>query len=302
MLSSYINPLLFRLYLTYCPSALFAGVVIHTDGRVSDLIQVACMGAYSGNCLQQECQIWRTARLRLLSPHSGPRNICAYSEICDAGPQLGKTAPICKYTRRFLDPYGMWSPKNINFASIAFIYLISFVNISNAGPFVAKNHDTRQSPEHLTTGISITTFNSAIDTGNPPLSTFNHHPALSIRAPYSTDQNRNVTFLSFAVSLVPSKAHAALLSKMYTQIYQAASNALDTIAPLLWVAFTLGMFTLTINSFGGHVLANILLQIIQDVWISTHPISFSLLWFGLEGFCCYVDLTFNDAQRAAIGI
>lgn len=83
---------------------------------------------------------------------------------------------------------------------------------------------------------------------------------------------------------------------MYEQIYTAASNALDTIAPLLSIAFHVGSFILTIHVFGGYIV-EVLLSFLQDVWMCIEPISYSLLYIAIEGGMLHAELTFSDEKK-----
>jgi hypothetical protein len=171
----------------------------------------------------------------------------------------------------------MWSSRYRNSAFIVFVYCTALVNISTASPYT-RPHDRWRTINSGASETSVIQTYKEFDTANLPSSAFHNFRALSIRTPHPP-QNHNVTFHSLAVSLIPSKAHATLLSQMHAQFYTAASNTLSTLAPVARVAFTLGAFTLTIQVFGGDFVADYLLQILGDVWMAVEPVSWSLVGF-----------------------
>jgi len=174
-------------------------------------------------------------------------------------------------------PDSMWSSRYRNSAFIVFVYCTALVNISTASPYT-RPHDRWRTINSGASETSVIQTYKEFDTANLPSSAFHNFRALSIRTPHPP-QNHNVTFHSLAVSLIPSKAHATLLSQMHAQFYTAASNTLSTLAPVARVAFTLGAFTLTIQVFGGDFVADYLLQILGDVWMAVEPVSWSLVGF-----------------------
>ncbi len=82
---------------------------------------------------------------------------------------------------------------------------------------------------------------------------------------------------------------------MYAEIYPFASDALDSIEPFPRIAFTYGMFTLTIH-FGRLRVVAALLQLLGDIWKCTSPISYGLTHVSFT-VSAYVVLSVQNGPR-----
>ena len=104
--------------------------------------------------------------------------------------------------------------------------------------------------------------------------------------------------------LIPNEKHALLLHKMYSELRDAAANALNetltsakTIAPLAEVVFRYGALTFTIGCMVRlYPMASLLdaaLYIFEDVMLAMYPLTFGLTWVGLWGVMYWALLSLD---------
>lgn len=66
---------------------------------------------------------------------------------------------------------------------------------------------------------------------------------------------------------------------MYGEICDIISNNLEAIEPLPQLAFSFGCFTLIIHLGGWHA-AEILIDLLINIWVTTAPVTFALAYFS----------------------
>jgi len=180
----------------------------------------------------------------------------------------------------------MWT-SDFPFAFLTFLRLLALINTSSAIPYLAQKHDS-------TRETSVMPYNPPSYARYPPSTFANFHTALAVRTQNTTSKG-HIEYLDFTF-LLPSRAHAALLNKMYSEIYEAVSNTLDSIASFPRIAFTYGLFTLTIY-FGRVHVVEALLQLIIDIWKSCRPELYAVAYVSYA-VTAYVVLSINDGREA----
>lgn len=108
--------------------------------------------------------------------------------------------------------------------------------------------------------------------------------ALSIRSKGSRNDTRIV--YKDASFLIPSQQHAALLAKMYAQIYDALANAAAATEPVAQVVITCGGLVLTIVFFDERFIIRTIHDLLIDLFLVTMPIFYTgiIIWVGLPIF------------------
>lgn len=120
--------------------------------------------------------------------------------------------------------------------------------------------------------------------------------ALSIRSTNTTANSRHIW--QDLTLLIPSEHHAALLSKMWRQMYEAIRDAAIASEPVLPWTVTIGVFTLSIWAGQGWNLLEVLRfifdeAIFQAIFAAMYPITFTLVNVIFDAVVAWIICKFD---------